>query len=646
MGGPLRARLQWVNAQAGHLRRLLRDSGLKGALAERSGAVVATSPQWQAEMNDIALLRAEVVRLAHRLGDAFVSLEEGDRSMTYMAARTTALELAGADSVNALQAVSAALQTASALQAAQAAEAHRLNERVGHLEQNAAALQHIVTDWLWAANAPLRNHPVVSVIMPTAFPERLGFLQSAITSVLAQSYANWELIVLDDGLEPFLDPLPPWWPKDARVRLIRGSGRSEGNARNQALAAAQGEIAAFLDDDCRWFPWWLHAVARAFGEDPELGIVHGIRVVEGDPGGDPWTYAQSLDELTLHTANPADTNVMAYRLGLAGSEWPPLSSCADYDTVIRLRSHGAKFLPVPAATYAVSSPDRAWAPERAKINAENFRIVQRRARSARPLRIVAHNGLYPLLSETYIGDELEALRRHDIDIVLSRHEASSVSCPSRIDVPLFESLQSAIEHHDPDLVLMHWAGVGLANREACAAAGIPYGIRIHSFDAHHTTQELINAWCAGIWAFPHYTRDHHLAFALDTLLVDVPCGGSGALRRNPEARWRDERQRLEGLPPLQETLLRRSLELCADGGRAIYATCSLLRAENEAVVEKILAEGGCESVPVKLILGKEKAERVASPCGRFVKLLPHKHGTDGFFAAVLKRSSSRPRAGA
>lgn len=121
------------------------------------------------------------------------------------------------------------------------------------------------------------------------------------------------------------------------------------------------------------------------------------------------------------------------------------------------------------------------------------------------------------------------------------------------------------------------------------------------------------------------------------VLVDAPCGGSGALRRNPEARWRAERGQLEGLQPLQETLLRRALEYCADGGRAIYATCSLLRAENETLVEKILAEGGCEIVPLKLIFGKERASRMASDCGRFLKLLPHRHDTDGFFAAVLKK---------
>lgn len=119
------------------------------------------------------------------------------------------------------------------------------------------------------------------------------------------------------------------------------------------------------------------------------------------------------------------------------------------------------------------------------------------------------------------------------------------------------------------------------------------------------------------------------------VLVDAPCGGSGALRRNPEARWRGNTALSEGLPDLQEKLLRRAFDACSDRGRVIYATCSLLNVENEAVVEKILAEGH-ECVPVKLILGKPRAERLATRCGRFMKLLPHKHGTDGFFAAVLR----------
>ncbi len=123
-------------------------------------------------------------------------------------------------------------------------------------------------------------------------------------------------------------------------------------------------------------------------------------------------------------------------------------------------------------------------------------------------------------------------------------------------------------------------------------------------------------------------------------LADVPCGGSGALRRNPEARWRDESFALDKLPVLQESLARRALDLCATGGRLIYATCSVLRAENEDVVEKLLADGTCECVPIKEILSKVRAADIASPCGRFLKLLPHIHGTDGFFAAVLRKKQA------
>ena len=517
------SRIRWLSNQASHVGRVVRDRGWKVAIADRSGAVVAKSEQWVRSQAEVELLRAEVVRLNHRLGEMILWGVRAEDSITSVSTRLADINAASGEAFNDLRSTTA--QTAaeiSHLQTSLPETAHALHQRVDKLDRGAVALHHVITDWLWTANAPLRSHPLISVIMPTAFPERLGFLQSAVASVLGQSYANWELIVVDDGLAPFLDPAPSWWPNDPRVRLLRGRGLSEGDARNEAIAEARGEIVAFLDDDCRWFPWWLHAVARAFGEDPELGIVHGVRVIEGDPAGEPWTHAQALDGLTLHTANPADTNVMAHRLGLANTDWPALSSCADYDTVIRLRPYGSKFLPVPAATYAVSSPSRAWAQERAAINAENFRVVQSRARRARPLRIVAHNGLYPLLSETYIGDELEALRRNDIDVVLSRHQASVVPCSSRVDAPLFESLQEAIEHHDPDLVLMHWAGVGLANRQACAAAGVPYGIRVHSFDGHHTPQELIDPWCAGIWTFPHFGRDHHLAFVLDTLLLDAP----------------------------------------------------------------------------------------------------------------------------
>lgn len=459
----------------------MHDDGWMAAFSDRLAAGLAKSATWRALVSDVRLLQTEI----------------NEQEQALVIAREHA------------EASQAALLTLRAIE-----------EDVDAVRAGLPNLNHILTDWLWASNAPLPQHPRISVIMPTAFPDRLGYLRSAIESVLSQSYQNWELIVVDDGAVAFLDPRPDWWPTDDRVSVLRGEGRSKGLARNAARAVATGQIYAFLDDDCRWFPWWLHSVAHAFASDAELGLVYGVRIAEGHDGEPPWAFAQTLDPLTLQLTNPVDTNVMAHRAELPDSLWPAISSCADYDIVIRLSRHRSRFLPVPAATYAESSPNRTWALDRATINAANFRLVQGRAKRTRPLRIVAHNALYPLLSETYIGDELEALRRHHVDIVLSRRAAATVDTPSRIAAPLFESLGEAISHHDPDMVLVHWAGIGLESRTETTASGVPYGIRLHSFDGGYRAQDLINEWCVGIWTFPHFVEIHPRVTALDTLIVD------------------------------------------------------------------------------------------------------------------------------
>lgn len=124
------------------------------------------------------------------------------------------------------------------------------------------------------------------------------------------------------------------------------------------------------------------------------------------------------------------------------------------------------------------------------------------------------------------------------------------------------------------------------------------------------------------------------------VLVDAPCTGVGALRRNPEARWRLSEGDLARFPPLQLQIAERALELVAPGGRLIYATCSLLRAENEAVVEQLLASRADLEIlsPIE-VWGRARGEALVDPSERFMWTAPHLHGTDGFFAAVLRRKS-------
>jgi 16S rRNA (cytosine967-C5)-methyltransferase len=122
----------------------------------------------------------------------------------------------------------------------------------------------------------------------------------------------------------------------------------------------------------------------------------------------------------------------------------------------------------------------------------------------------------------------------------------------------------------------------------------------------------------------------------DRVLVDAPCSGLGTLRRNPEARWRLSAKAVDAYPADQLALLIAYAPLVAPGGRLVYATCSVLREENDGVVERFLGERPDFVVmPLKEIWGKERAARLGDET--FLRLLPHVHDTDGFFAAVLRR---------
>ncbi len=101
----------------------------------------------------------------------------------------------------------------------------------------------------------------------------------------------------------------------------------------------------------------------------------------------------------------------------------------------------------------------------------------------------------------------------------------------------------------------------------------------------------------------------------DRILVDAPCSGLGVLRRHPENRWRLDR--LAELPATQRAILERAAPLLREGGRMVYATCSVLREENEEVVEAFLAD------------------HPEFTLGETLRLSPHVDDTDGFYAAKL-----------
>ena len=119
----------------------------------------------------------------------------------------------------------------------------------------------------------------------------------------------------------------------------------------------------------------------------------------------------------------------------------------------------------------------------------------------------------------------------------------------------------------------------------------------------------------------------------DLVLVDAPCSGIGALRRNPEARWRLREADLTMFAARQKDILHNARVLLAPGGHLVYATCTLLQVENADVVTSALGPE-LVAVPLTEILGDRAA---ALGDGHALTVTPHRHGTDGFFAQVLRR---------
>jgi 16S rRNA (cytosine967-C5)-methyltransferase len=124
---------------------------------------------------------------------------------------------------------------------------------------------------------------------------------------------------------------------------------------------------------------------------------------------------------------------------------------------------------------------------------------------------------------------------------------------------------------------------------------------------------------------------------IDRVLVDAPCTGLGTLRRNPDLKTRQDTAGLAELNAKQRAILAAAASLVKPGGRLVYGTCSLLAEENEAIVDEFLsAHPGFTRVPVVGIL---KRQGVAVPGqSEYLRLLPHLHDTDGFFAAVMERA--------
>jgi glycosyltransferase involved in cell wall biosynthesis len=204
--------------------------------------------------------------------------------------------------------------------------------------------------------------PLVSVIIPTL--DRPEFLQAALRSVLRQTIADFELLVVDDGsaidLVPFLDALD-----DGRIRYFRHeSTRGEAAARNTGLLNARGAYLAFLDDDDQWLPDKLHQQLELFRRTSDrVGVVYGgyVMVRADDDRALSYRFPTERGDLSRELLRrnipgniPSTTMLRRECIERVGLYDEDIAYGADYDLSIRIaQEYHYEFVPDIVARYTV-----------------------------------------------------------------------------------------------------------------------------------------------------------------------------------------------------------------------------------------------------------------------------------------------------
>ncbi|MDD2809815.1 RsmB/NOP family class I SAM-dependent RNA methyltransferase [Rhodoferax sp.] len=202
-----------------------------------------------------------------------------------------------------------------------------------------------------------------------------------------------------------------------------------------------------------------------------------------------------------------------------------------------------------------------------------------------------------------------------------------------------------------EMVVDFCAGAGgktLAIGAAMRSTGRLYAFdtsagRLDAFKSRLARSGLSNVHPAAI-AHERDERVKRLSGKIDRVLVDAPCTGLGTLRRNPDLKWRQTQAAVEEMAVKQTAILQSAARLVKSGGRLVYATCSILPQENEAIAQAFSAANP-EFSPLDAgeVLAGLKVEQAHTLCSggdngqRFLRLWPHRHQTDGFFAAAWQK---------
>jgi len=258
---------------------------------------------------------------------------------------------------------------------------------------------------------------------------------------------------------------------------------------------------------------------------------------------------------------------------------------------------------------------------------------------------------------------LEALKKAGIHARATTYSPMGIRVegkPSLAKLPLFtqgdvevqdegsQLLTLLLEPKRGEMVVDFCAGAG--GKTLAIGAAMRNSGRLYAFDtsAHRldaikprlARSDLSNVHPVAI-AHERDERIKRLAGKIDRVLVDAPCSGLGTLRRHPDLKWRQTPATVAELVKLQTAILASAARLLKPGGRLVYATCSLLPDENEAVAAAF-GQAHPDFVPLDAAecLARGQVTDADKLCSHGqLRLWPHRHGSDGFFAAVWEKKA-------
>jgi GT2 family glycosyltransferase len=189
--------------------------------------------------------------------------------------------------------------------------------------------------------------PQISIVIPTYNGSR--FIHSALTTVLSQTFSDWELIVVDDGSADGTPDVMKEYASEPRITILRQDNQGLARARNRGLAVAQGDYVAFLDVDDQWRPTYLAHMGRALEHAPQaVAAVAGWQYMDAAGKPSPQSIILSAAEVArldqdLYWRNALVPSALVARRRAvlqAGGFDEQLSTCADWDLWLRLKALG------------------------------------------------------------------------------------------------------------------------------------------------------------------------------------------------------------------------------------------------------------------------------------------------------------------